>query len=146
MRKVLAITMFLCSAAPAFGQRLTLDVPGMADRATEMVDVTLDGPLLRLAAKFLTSDEPEERAARDIALKLQGIYVKSYTFDKEGAYDSAVVDPNVTLTQNDTRADIRFAISEGPQVLVDHVIIIGNNRTSTHIHDSRPASTLCGSH
>ena len=46
-------------------------------------------------------------------------------------YESAVVDPHVTLVDEDTRADVRFAISEGPQVLVDHVIIIGNRRTST---------------
>jgi outer membrane protein assembly factor BamA len=34
------------------------------------------------------------------------------------------------LADNDTRANIRFAISEGPQVIVDHVIIVGNERTS----------------
>ncbi|MBI4887984.1 MAG: BamA/TamA family outer membrane protein [Acidobacteria bacterium] len=45
-------------------------------------------------------------------------------------YESVVVEPDVTLADNDTRADIRFAIAEGPQVIVDHVIIIGNTRTS----------------
>ena len=29
------------------------------------------------------------------------------------------------------RADIRFAIAEGQQVIVDHVIIMGNERTNT---------------
>jgi outer membrane protein assembly factor BamA len=46
-------------------------------------------------------------------------------------YESASVAPAVTLVEGDTRAEITFAISEGPQVLVDHVIIIGNRRTST---------------
>jgi outer membrane protein insertion porin family len=46
-------------------------------------------------------------------------------------YESAVVDPHVTLLDDNTRADVRFAISEGPQILIDHVIIIGNQRTST---------------
>ena len=46
-------------------------------------------------------------------------------------YESAVVDPHVTRLDGDTRADVRFSISEGPQVLVDHVIIVGNRRTST---------------
>lgn len=45
-------------------------------------------------------------------------------------YQSVVVDPHVTLSENDTRADIRIVISEGPQVIVDHVIIVGNERTS----------------
>jgi outer membrane protein assembly complex protein YaeT len=46
-------------------------------------------------------------------------------------YESVLVEPHVTLLDGDTRAEIRFAISEGPQVLVDHVIIVGNERTST---------------
>jgi outer membrane protein insertion porin family len=46
-------------------------------------------------------------------------------------YESAVVEPHVNLVEGDTRAEIRFDISEGPQVIVDEVIIIGNERTST---------------
>ena len=48
-------------------------------------------------------------------------------------YESVVIEPAVALLENDTRADVSFAISEGPQVLVDHVIIVGNERTSTEI-------------
>ena len=48
-------------------------------------------------------------------------------------YESVVVEPAVALLENDTRADVSFAISEGPQVLVDHVIIVGNERTSSEI-------------
>ena len=44
-------------------------------------------------------------------------------------YQGAVVEPAVTLAENDTRANVRVAVSEGPQVLVDHVIIVGNERT-----------------
>ena len=46
-------------------------------------------------------------------------------------YESVAVDPRVMLAEGDTRANILFSISEGPQVLVDHVIIVGNRRTST---------------
>jgi outer membrane protein assembly complex protein YaeT len=46
-------------------------------------------------------------------------------------YESVVVDPAVMLASNDTRANVTFAITEGPQVMVDHVIIVGNKRTST---------------
>jgi outer membrane protein assembly factor BamA len=46
-------------------------------------------------------------------------------------YDSVVVEPNVMLGEADTQANVRFTISEGPQILVDHVIIVGNERTST---------------
>lgn len=92
MRKILGILVLICVAAPVYAQRLTLDIPALGDRARESVDVTLDGPLLKLAAKFLSTDDPDERAARDIVSKIQGIYVKSYSFDKEGEYDAAIVD------------------------------------------------------
>jgi outer membrane protein insertion porin family len=46
-------------------------------------------------------------------------------------YEAVVVTPTIALADNDTRADVQFEINEGPQVLVDHVIIIGNQRTST---------------
>jgi outer membrane protein insertion porin family len=46
-------------------------------------------------------------------------------------FESVVVSPIVTFEENGTRADVRFVIMEGPQVFVDHVIILGNERTST---------------
>jgi len=91
MRKtVLALVIFIF-AAPAWAQRLTLDFPGLADKASEVVDVTLDGSTLKLAAKFL-GDDADERNVRDVVQKLQGIYVRSFTFDKDGEYDRAILD------------------------------------------------------
>jgi len=46
-------------------------------------------------------------------------------------YESVVVEPRVMLAEGDTRANVVFAITEGPQVIVDHVIIVGNRRTRT---------------
>ena len=46
-------------------------------------------------------------------------------------YESVVVAPNAVLADNGTRANLTFTISEGPQIIVDHVIIVGNERTST---------------
>ena len=44
-------------------------------------------------------------------------------------YDKVAVRSEVTRAENDTQADVRFVIDEGPQVLVDRVIIVGNTRT-----------------
>ena len=46
-------------------------------------------------------------------------------------YDSVTVEPVVSLADGGTRADVRFTITEGPQVVVDDVIIVGNERIST---------------
>ena len=48
--------------------RINIDIPqSLAEKATETVEVTLDGPMLRLASKFLSADEEE----KDIHLRPQ---------------------------------------------------------------------------
>jgi hypothetical protein len=92
MRKyILGFVLTAALTVPASAQRLNLDMPHLADRAAEVVDVTLDGAMLRLASRFL-SGNGEERAVRDMIQKLEGIYVRSYSFDKDGQYDIHIVD------------------------------------------------------
>jgi hypothetical protein len=93
MRKIVLILLALALALPASAQKLNIDFPqSLADRAREVVDVTLDASMLKLAAKFLGNDDADERAARDVVRGLEGIYVRSYEFDKEGEYDRSVLD------------------------------------------------------
>jgi len=92
MKRLLLALLSIAMAAPLAAQRVNLDFPGLSEKAAEVVDVTLDGSMLRLASKFLSNGDPDERAARDVVQKLEGIYVRSYSFDKEGEYDRAVVD------------------------------------------------------
>ena len=46
-------------------------------------------------------------------------------------YLDAAVAAEPTFAEQDTLADVRFTITEGPQVHIDHIIIIGNQRTKT---------------
>jgi outer membrane protein insertion porin family len=48
-------------------------------------------------------------------------------------YESATVEPRPELNRDRTRADIVYAIREGPQILVDHVIIVGPRQTNASI-------------
>lgn len=65
----------------------------LADKAAEVVDVTLDGALLQLASKFMSDKRgADEAAAKDFIQHLQGVYVKSFEFDKEGEYTQADVE------------------------------------------------------
>jgi len=75
--------------ASAQGTRLNLDFPDLAAKAAETTDVTLDGPMLRLAGRFLNSNDAEERSAKEMISGLSGIYVRSYEFDHEGEYDKS---------------------------------------------------------
>ena len=62
----------------------------MSKKASEVVDVNLDGPLLKLASKFMTDED--DREALGIIKNLRGVYVKSFTFDEPGDYSPADVD------------------------------------------------------
>jgi outer membrane protein insertion porin family len=48
-------------------------------------------------------------------------------------YENATVDVKPELSRDRTRADIVYAVREGPRILVDHVIIVGPRQTSASI-------------
>lgn len=92
MKRLLPILLLISIAAPLSAQRINLDFPGLAERADEVIDVTLDAQMLKIASRFLSGGDREERAVREMVQKLEGIYVKSYSFKGENAYDRALVD------------------------------------------------------
>ena len=79
------------AAAPP-GLLVLPEFDGLAQKATESVNISLDTPLLGLAASFLDSRQPEDAAAKELIGGLKGIYVRSYTFDEDFAYPSAQVE------------------------------------------------------
>ena len=58
----------------------------LAAKASDVTEVTLGKNMLEFAAKFLDSKDADEAATRKLIEGLQGIYVRSYEFDKEGEY------------------------------------------------------------
>jgi hypothetical protein len=81
----------LAWAAP--NPRLVLpDFAALAQKATQAVTITLDPGLLSLAARFLDGNDPQDAATREIIKGLQGIYVRSYTFDRDSAYRQEDID------------------------------------------------------
>jgi hypothetical protein len=87
---IISITSF--ATVPAAAQHLNLDFPELEERAEEVVDVTLDASMLRAAARLLSAADPEEKAIRELASGLTGIYVRSYDFGKAGQYDRKLAD------------------------------------------------------
>lgn len=67
--------------------RLQLDdLNKLEAKASDSVDITLDGALLHLAGVLLNNKDPKEAAVKELLAGLKGIYVKSFEFDKEGEY------------------------------------------------------------
>jgi hypothetical protein len=66
--------------------KLPAGIDKLAGKASEVVDVSLDGAMLRLAGRFLSNHDPDEAKVKNIVNGLKGIYVKSFEFEKEGEY------------------------------------------------------------
>lgn len=80
--------------AEAQSGRLVLpDFSALTKKASQSVDISLDPSLLGIASGFLSAQPNSGDAAiKDVIGGLQGIYVRSYTFDQNDAYSKADVD------------------------------------------------------
>jgi hypothetical protein len=77
----------------AQGPKLQLDqLDVLANKANETVDVRLDERLMQTTAKFFSGKDPDDAEIKEVLKGVKGIYVKSFTFDKDGEYSSAEVE------------------------------------------------------
>lgn len=86
-----------CIAPPARAQdaRLKLaQLEKLSVKAVEVNNVTLDGDMLQLAAKFLDmdKDDPESEQVKSLLKNLKGIYVKNFEFDQPNQYSASDVE------------------------------------------------------
>ncbi len=72
-----------------WAQQFKLNLDRLAAKASNVVDISLSGPMLQFAAKFLDSKDPDESAVKKLINGLEGIYVKSYEFKNPGAWTPA---------------------------------------------------------
>lgn len=83
-------------AAPLHAQNARLELKNLeklSGKAAEVTDVTLDGDLLQMAAKFSSKDEGKgDHEVVDLVKNLTGIYVKSFEFDKPNQYSQEDVE------------------------------------------------------
>ena len=87
--------------------------------ATTMAETTIREPMITVSGRpYSEGDVAADRDRIDLEYRNRG-------------FEGVLVNPEVSFVNDGTRADVHFVISEGPQVFVDHVIIVGNRRTST---------------
>ncbi len=58
----------------------------LAARAANVTEVTLNKEMLGFASKFMDKNDKDQAAVNQVIQGLDGIYVRSYEFDKEGEY------------------------------------------------------------
>jgi hypothetical protein len=95
LRLLLAVVV-MSLAVSGFAQPGRLEVQNLeklSEKAVEVNDVTLDGPMLQLAVGALNSSHDEDAAkAKEAIQGLKGIYVKNFEFDKPNEYSAADVE------------------------------------------------------
>lgn len=63
----------------------------LAAKASQTVDVNIDGRLMRLASK-LFKDDGDEKQVKELLVGIKGIYVKRFEFEADGQYSTADVE------------------------------------------------------
>lgn len=125
---VLALTAPLANAASPEPKLLLPNFDALSAKASESVTITLDSALLGMAAKFLDPTDPEDAAVKEVLTGLQGIYVKSYTFEDDFAYPKADIDrvrKQLSLPGWNRLVEVR---SRKEQADVDIYISLSGNR------------------
>jgi hypothetical protein len=92
MKTVLAALIAIVPLAVAQEIKIPPSLDKLADKAEEVVDVTLDSNLLQLASRFLSDRDPDEVRVKKLVTGLRGIYVRSFTFSSPGQYRESDVE------------------------------------------------------
>jgi hypothetical protein len=131
-----SLRIFFALLAPALAwaapnPRLVLpEFSALAQKATESVTITLDAALLAMAGRFMNGNDPQDAATREILKGLQGIYIRSYTFDKDAAYQQADIDAVRNQLSAPGWNRLVETRSRKTQANVDIYIMVANNQAT----------------
>ena len=79
--------LWMLSAAGAWAQPLNLEsLDRLKSKASETVNITLDGSMLQMAAKFLSNDDPDDAQVKKLVAGLKRVVVRSFEFEHTGEY------------------------------------------------------------
>jgi Domain of unknown function (DUF4252) len=93
--------------ARAQGPKLQMDqLDFLANKASETVDVKLDERLMQTTARFFSGKDPDDAEIKEVLKGIKGIYVKSFTFEKEGEYSQVEVDSVMSQLRGSTWSKI----------------------------------------
>ncbi len=76
-------------ALPLPAQQFKFNLQHLEAKASDSVDLALNGSTLQLAAKFLDSNDADEAKVKQLIASLDGIYIKAFEFKSEGAWSPA---------------------------------------------------------
>jgi len=92
MKTLVGITLFTALAAGLGAQPFQLNLDALAAKASDHVDLSLNGPTLQFAAKFLDTGDSDEAKIKTLIAGLDGIYVRHFTFKAANAWSQTDLD------------------------------------------------------
>jgi Domain of unknown function (DUF4252) len=95
MKLLISLILISASAIVAAAQDSQLKLSSLdhlAAKASQSVDVNLDGRLMRLAAGVFDDSDDEERKIKKLIVGIKGIYVRNFEFESDGQYTAGDVE------------------------------------------------------
>ncbi len=89
MKRISSLLLTFWLALPLSAQQFKFNLDHLESKASNSVDVSLNGSTLQFAAKFLDDKDSDEAKVKKLIAGIEGIYIKSFDFEKEGAYTPA---------------------------------------------------------
>jgi len=89
MRRI-GLTLLACGAL--WAQQFKFNLEHLAAKAKNTVDVSMNKDMLQFAGRFLSGKDLDEAKAKTLISGLEGIYIKSFEFDVDGAWSQADLD------------------------------------------------------
>jgi len=81
--------LWLAAAGLLAAQQFKMDLDRLAAKASDAVDISLNGATLQFAAKFLDGSDPDEAKVKKLIAGIQGIYIRSFEFKHDGEWSAA---------------------------------------------------------
>lgn len=95
MKSLIALLLLVTSAVIANAQDSQLKLNSLdhlAAKASQAVDVNLDGRLIRLASGVFSDADEDEQKIKKLIANIKGIYVRNFEFESDGQYTAADVE------------------------------------------------------
>ncbi len=126
------------TAAQAQGPKLQMDqLDFLANKASETVDIKLDERLMQTTAKFFSGKDDAD--IKEALKGIKGIYVKSFSFEKEGEYSELEVDSIVSQLHGNTWSRILTVKSKKDKENVEvYLNMVGDQITGLAVLSIEP--------
>lgn len=95
MKSLIALLLIATSAVIANAQDSQLKLNSLdhlAAKASQSVDVNLDGRLMRLAAGVFDDKDVDDQKIKKLIMGIKGIYVRNFEFESDGQYTAADIE------------------------------------------------------